>query len=156
MKAADIKLAYLLVSTPVPNTYVGGIMVTDGRGLPVEPLTQPEAFDPEHPVALGHQPWFDGCFKNWSPCSAVISWPEHQAALTLTAEGALRHLHVFVPDNRAVVCAEPVSHLPDVINRPELGADCAMDILQPGDTLFGTMTLSATVAETLSSPEVRP
>lgn len=36
MKPGDIKLAYLLVSSPVPNVYIGGLMVTDGRGLPVE------------------------------------------------------------------------------------------------------------------------
>ena len=32
----DLKLAYLIVSSPIPNTYIGGVMVTDSRGLPVE------------------------------------------------------------------------------------------------------------------------
>ena len=32
----DLKLGYLLVTTPVPNVYIGGIMVTDARGLPIE------------------------------------------------------------------------------------------------------------------------
>ncbi len=32
----DLKLAYLTVTTPVPNVYIGGVMVTDNRGLPVE------------------------------------------------------------------------------------------------------------------------
>ncbi len=36
MKSGDLKLAYLMVSTPVPGVYVGGLMVTDARGLPVE------------------------------------------------------------------------------------------------------------------------
>lgn len=36
MKSADVKLAYLLVASPVPNVYVGGLMVTDSRGLPLE------------------------------------------------------------------------------------------------------------------------
>jgi hypothetical protein len=36
MKSGDFKLGYLMVSSPVPNVYVGGIMVTDPRGLPVE------------------------------------------------------------------------------------------------------------------------
>ncbi|MDR7032305.1 aldose 1-epimerase [Mesorhizobium sp. BE184] len=131
-----------------------GVYARDARGLPVAPLTQRPEFDPAHPAALGQHPWFDGCFKNWSLRSAIICWLEHQASLTLTADGALRHLHVFVPDNRPIVCAEPVSHLPDAINRPELGADCAMDVLQPGEMLSGTMTLSVTEAP--NSPEVRP
>lgn len=36
MKPADIQIGYLMVSTPAPNVYLGGLMVTDGRGLPVE------------------------------------------------------------------------------------------------------------------------
>jgi hypothetical protein len=36
MKAADMKLGYLMVTSPVPNVYIGGLMVTDARGLPVE------------------------------------------------------------------------------------------------------------------------
>jgi hypothetical protein len=30
------RLAYLLIASPLPNVYLGGVMVTDGRGLPVE------------------------------------------------------------------------------------------------------------------------
>ncbi len=36
MKPGDLKLAYLMVSSPVPNVYIGGLMVTDTRGLPLE------------------------------------------------------------------------------------------------------------------------
>lgn len=36
MKPGDLKLAYLMVASPVPNVFVGGLMVTDGRGLPLE------------------------------------------------------------------------------------------------------------------------
>jgi hypothetical protein len=32
----DIKLGYLMVTSPIPNVYIGGLMVTDTRGLPVE------------------------------------------------------------------------------------------------------------------------
>lgn len=36
MKNNDLKLAYLLVNSPVPNVFIGGLMVTDSRGLPAE------------------------------------------------------------------------------------------------------------------------
>lgn len=36
MKTGDFKLGYLLVASPVPNVFIGGLMVTDCRGLPVE------------------------------------------------------------------------------------------------------------------------
>lgn len=36
MKADELRLGYMLITTPYPNVYLGGAMVTDGRGLPVE------------------------------------------------------------------------------------------------------------------------
>ncbi len=36
MKPQDARLGYLLVTTPIPNVYIGGLMVVDSRGLPVE------------------------------------------------------------------------------------------------------------------------
>jgi len=36
MKPGDLKIGYLMVSSPVPNIFIGGLMVTDGRGLPME------------------------------------------------------------------------------------------------------------------------
>jgi hypothetical protein len=36
MKSGDLKLAYLMVASPLPNVFVGGLMVTDSRGLPLE------------------------------------------------------------------------------------------------------------------------
>jgi hypothetical protein len=36
MKPEEIRLGYLLVNSPLANTYIGGAMVTDGRGLPIE------------------------------------------------------------------------------------------------------------------------
>jgi len=36
MKTASAKLAYLLITSPTPNVYMGGLMVTDDHGLPLE------------------------------------------------------------------------------------------------------------------------
>lgn len=36
MTLDDIRLGYLLIASPLPNVYLGGAMVTDGRGLPME------------------------------------------------------------------------------------------------------------------------
>jgi aldose 1-epimerase len=113
----------------------------DARGLPTLPIRDVSAFDPACPVALGDLPWFDGCFTDWRERRAQLAWPELGTALSIEADGAMRHLHVYVPDDRDVVCAEPVSHAPDAINRSEIGA--AMDILGPGQALTGSMTLRA-------------
>lgn len=36
MKPVSVNLAYLSVANPAPNVYIGGLMVTDRRGLPLE------------------------------------------------------------------------------------------------------------------------
>lgn len=112
----------------------------DARGLPL-PQTEahPEFAAPARPLA--QLPWLDGCAGDWSPREACITGGG--IALTLRASGALKHLQVYVPDDRPVFCAEPVSHLPDAINRPELGADAAMTPLALGESLSGAMILSA-------------
>lgn len=35
-KSPSINLAYLTIANPTPNVYIGGLMVTDRRGLPLE------------------------------------------------------------------------------------------------------------------------
>jgi aldose 1-epimerase len=118
-----------------------GTFSRDGRGLPVEPICKIPEFSTA-PKPLGALPWFDGCFIGWRR-TARLTWPESQASLIIEADGALDHLHVYVPDDRATVCAEPVSHAPDAIHRSNLPAESAMSPLAPGETLSGSMTLRA-------------
>ncbi len=112
----------------------------DGRGLPLPETVAQPAFTKESARALPDLPWFDGVFPNWSPCEAEILWPDQDMAMSLSASGALRHLHVYNPDTRAVFCAEPVSHLPDAVNRSGLPQ---LDILNPGQSLKGAVMLVA-------------
>ena len=121
----------------------GGAYARDGRGLPL-PATMPVPGLTAASVALDSLPPLDSCLAGWTPRRAVIGWPGQGTALTLTATGALRHLHLYLPAGRPVFCAEPVSHLPDAVNRPELGPDAAMTPLAPGATLSGAMILAAT------------
>lgn len=120
-----------------------GALGRDARGLPLAPLSAVSHFTPDAPAALGEIDRFDACHAGWRPRTASIAWPERGAGLRLEASGAFRHLHVFVPDDRPVFCAEPVSHFPDAINRPQLGPEGAMTLLRPGEALSGTMTLTA-------------
>lgn len=55
--------------------------------------------------------------------------------LTLTATGA-HWLHVYRPPGEAFVCLEPVSHMPDAINRD------GMATLSPGETSHLSMTIA--------------
>jgi aldose 1-epimerase len=120
-----------------------GVLGRDARGLPVAPSRKVPAFEPGSPATLDAFPWFDGFFDGWVPHQVRLVRPEDGIAIEMTAHGAFHRLHVFVPDDRAVLCAEPVSHAPDAINRPELGAANAMHGLTPGAVLAGTMSIRA-------------
>lgn len=115
----------------------------DPLGLPVTPLEPQPAFDLTSRQPLERVETIDRCFAGWNPREARIDWPDRQMALCLRAEGALKHLHVYLPETRAVFCVEPVSHVPDVVNRPELGPDAAMTVLSPQEMLQGKMTMQA-------------
>lgn len=119
----------------------------DARGLPEGAPLPVIGFEPDQAIALSQLPLVNCCFTGWSDQAACIDWPEKKTGLLLKGEGALCHLHVFNPQDRAVFCAEPVSHLPDAINRPKLGSDAAMTILSPGEMLSGGAFFSAYAIE---------
>lgn len=108
----------------------GGAHLRDERGLPL-----PERRDYPEFTAGDTPPYLDGCFTGWDG-QARILWPG--AVLDMQADGALRYLHVFNPAHRDAICVEPVSHLPDAVNRPTLPQ---MDVLAPGEMLSGAMYL---------------
>jgi aldose 1-epimerase len=95
-------------------------------------------------VDTSAMPWFDGHFAGWDARSAQIEWRSSDVRLTLRATGALGNLHVYVPDDRPVLCVEPVSHVPDVHNRRELAPFGDLAWLEPGETMAGAMRLSLT------------
>ena len=62
--------------------------------------------------------------------------------VTITADAAFRHLQVYTPRQHDFFCVEPVSHVPDAINRPDLPPGQGMHVLQPGATLSGIITIA--------------
>jgi len=79
---------------------------------------------------LGH----DGHWAGWDGRARLDG-------LAITAGGAFRNLHVYVPAQDPVVCVEPVSHVPNVANRPDLAAYGPMRPLAPGRAIRGWMRL---------------
>lgn len=108
----------------------------DARRLPVaaEPCTGLEGGED---AFLG----LDTHFAGWDG-AATIGWPG--LTLRIAATGALAtNLQVYAPPDRAVLCVEPSSHLPDAANRPALAAFGPMHVLAPGETLTGRIALAA-------------
>lgn len=109
----------------------------DDRALPCPP------FHPQDTDSRDAQDWIGVDEALVGATAARIDWPTLQTRVEIVASGAFRHLHLFVPPAREVFCIEPVSHLPDVLNRPDLGDGAAMTPLSPGETLRGAATFRA-------------
>lgn len=109
----------------------------DARALPVaaQPTT---GIDGDEAAYLG----LDTHFAGWDG-TAEIARPD--CRLRLVASGALAgNLQVFAPGADAVLCVEPVSHVPDAPNRPDLAPHGALTLLPPGAALRGDVVLTAT------------
>jgi aldose 1-epimerase len=106
----------------------------DARGLP----TSAEAclgVDGEVESLLGT----DNHYPGWNGM-AVLHRPD--ATLTLEAIGDWAHnIQFYAPPQYPVLCLEPVSHVPDVINQPSLAGFGPMRVLAKGETLEGRILL---------------
>lgn len=67
----------------------------------------------------------DHCFTGWDGTASVT---DDCGTITLAAEGA-GLLHLYAPEDPAILCLEPVSHLPDAANAG------AMPLCAPGETV---------------------
>lgn len=108
----------------------------DERKLPV-------AVEVHAGVAGGEAEWLgsDDHFAGWDG-HAVLRRPD--MLLTLQAEGDWgSNLQFYAPRRHPVLCLEPVTHVPDVINRPEFAEYGAMRVLAPGEALSARILLTA-------------
>lgn len=76
----------------------------------------------------------DNSFDDWSGRAAIAS---SRGTTRISATGA-RAVHLYAPPGEDFLCVEPVSHLPDALNR-----DFAIDTLAPGEMLTLSMRVEA-------------
>jgi aldose 1-epimerase len=113
----------------------GSAFRTDARSLPVEAFSTPG-------LDGGESEWLgiDRHFAGWTG-EAALRRPD--LSLHLAAEGDWAgNLQFFAPEDRPVICLEPVSHVPDVINRPHFAALGSMRVLEPGEAMAGRLVLT--------------
>lgn len=128
-----------------PKTQVrlmaSGWFKKDARTLPVARVENPDATGDIQLTPARHA-GLDRHYYGWRRTAEII-WPEMEAGLRLAASPALGNLHLFIPEDRAAICLEPVSHVHDVVNRRRYAPFGDMTILAPGESLAGAMTLEA-------------
>ncbi len=71
----------------------------------------------------------------------MLKWPGHR--LTLRASADLRFTHIYVPPGGDFLCIEPVSHIPDAVNRAEPAALTGLRWLAPGATWTAAVRITA-------------
>jgi aldose 1-epimerase len=109
-------------------------LLRDNRKLPV-------AEEPSLGIDGPDTQWLgiDDHFPGWNGI-AVLRRPD--LTLTMEAVGDWAHnIQFFAPMAQPVLCLEPVSHVPDAINRPALAAFGPMRVLAPGESLVGRINL---------------
>lgn len=113
----------------------GGACVNGPDALPLRAAPLPE--DWQHaaprPIAASR---LDNCFTAWDGTADVWAGA---ASLRIEASSVFRQLQVFTPSWADFFCVEPVSHLPNAVNQPDLPPEQAMHILPPNGTLAGTV-----------------
>ncbi len=114
-----------------------GSLARDARALPV-------AVQPSTGVD-GEEAGYEGLDTHFTGWDGVLRIARPDCVLTLRAEGAwARNLQVFAPAGSGVLCAEPVSHVPDAPNRPALAALGPLAMVAPDALLRASLTFSAT------------
>jgi aldose 1-epimerase len=83
----------------------------------------------------------DNFFAVWDGVARLAA-PAGTVTINATGDFAAG-VQVYAPAAQAVICVEPVSHMPDAPNRPALAAAAPMRVLARGQSLHGTIRLSA-------------
>ncbi len=104
-----------------------GVWLTGPNSLPDRHEPVPADWDhgdgrPVGSVVLDH------CFTGWDGTALLQG---ESLRLTIQADPKLRFVQVYTPAGMDFFCVEPVSHVPDAINRPGQG----MAVLEPGERI---------------------
>ncbi|MBB5692432.1 aldose epimerase family protein [Muricoccus pecuniae] len=114
----------------------GGTLTRDARNLPTG-CAPSDGLDGGEEVFGG----LDTHFVGWDG-NARLQLGD--MPFTLIGEEAWsRNIQVFAPRGATILCAEPVSHVPDAANRPQLARFGAMRRLARGESITGRAVLRA-------------
>jgi aldose 1-epimerase len=116
---------------------VAGMWEIDATTLPVK-LAAP-IVELGGGASLAEAPFIDHCFTEWRREAHIVS---HEAAITMTASEELSLLHIFAPHSDDFFCVEPVSAMPDAVNRTAVEGN-GLRVLAPGAAVTGWMRIVA-------------
>jgi aldose 1-epimerase len=112
---------------------------TGADGLPSDRVAVPEDMDFDRGREIAGQV-IDSCFAGWGG-TARMELPEHGIAVVIEAAAPLDHVQVYTPRAKDYCGLEPVSNMPDGINRMADVADQGMVMLGAGEELSGAVVI---------------
>ncbi len=112
-----------------------GVWQTGADALPCTHVPPPPAWQHASP-RRERESRLDNCFTGWTGSAMILS---DDAGLRIEASPVFRQLQVFTPSWADFFCLEPVSHVPDAINRRDLPPEQAMHVLEPNASLDGVI-----------------
>lgn len=120
-----------------------GVWRIDADSLPVSLAPASEVLNelPEA-VPVRRTQLVDHCFTGWSHDLRIDhAGAAGDYALQLQASTGLDYLQLYMPPERDWFCVEPMSHMPDAINRHGVG-QTGLRLLAPGESLQVWMTIA--------------
>ena len=124
------------------RTRVDAVWLTDEECLPTHRAEGSHFGEWSRGGRLPPDTLIDHCYSGWS-AAAEIEWPEQMLCLRLTATEPFGWLHLYAPPRQGFFCIEPVSHMPDALNRAEPAVVTGLRTLAPGECLAGKVRLRA-------------
>ena len=88
----------------------------------------------------------DACYAGWGG-TAMATMPESGTTLVLTSGPPMDHLQVYTPAGRDFLGLEPVSNMPDAVNRIDSEADQGLRVLASGETLRALVAIAVHSAD---------
>jgi len=122
------------------EAHVEGVWLTDAECLPVQLAPGTRFGQWDRGEALARLQFIDHCHTGWSGTARIVL-PAERLCVALTASAPLRWLHIYNPPDKDFFCVEPVSHMPNALNRPEPPTVTGQKILEPGESLEGRVLL---------------
>jgi aldose 1-epimerase len=123
------------------RAHLEGVWLTDEESLPVRLAHGTRFGQWGRGDELARTELVDHCHTGW-PGVAEILLPEERLRLALTASRAMHWLHIYSPPGKDFFCVEPVSHMPNAINRSAPPAITGQKLLAPGERFDARITLS--------------
>ena len=121
------------------------IWSTDPDSLPADRTAVDGATEFDRNREVSATP-IDNCYAGWGG-ETEIAYPDQPFSLHLEAGVPFDHFQVYTPQGQNFMGLEPVSNMPDAINRMETAADHGLRVLRFGEVLTGTVKFRVEVRE---------